>query len=347
MKGSRYDESGLFRLLEKLIEIPSTTGAEGPLADFLAGELRRLSFDVREQGIEGNRRNLLATDGAKPRVILCTHLDTVPGAAAAGEDDAFILGRGACDAKGSQAAMIAAAAELKADGVRGLGLLFVVGEETDSIGARRANDLAPGSEFIIVGEPTDNRLGLGHKGTVFIRLQASGRRAHSALPHLGESAVEKLLDVLADVRAVRFGEDPRLGPTLLNIGRIQGGSAANVIADEASAVLAIRPSVSVADVLSRLAEATAGRVEAEIITASEPQRLWTLAGFETAVFPFGTDIPYLTAFGKPLLCGPGSAQWAHAADERVPKTQLVEAVSGYRDLVRRLLAGEGVQGPQP
>lgn len=336
----------VFGLLRTLIAIPSITGAEGPLADFLARELAGLSWTVGQQTIDGDRRNVFATAGAGTRVILCTHMDTVPGEASAREDDAFIHGRGSCDAKGCLAAMIAAAVRLKAEGVTGVGLLFVAGEETDSLGARRANDLAPGSEFIIVGEPTDNRLGLGHKGTVFVRLAARGKRAHSALPHLGESAVDKLLDVLSDVRSIRFGTDPQLGPTLLNIGRLDGGVAANVVADEAAAVLAIRPSVSVADVLSRLAEAVSGRVDIDIITASEPQRLWTLPGMETAVFPFGTDIPYLTAFGKPLLYGPGSAVWAHAADERVEKKQLTEAVLGYHSLVRRLLAGETVRSPE-
>ena len=336
----------VFGLLRTLIAIPSTTGAEGPLADFLARELTALSWTVRQQTIDGDRSNVFAAAGAGTRVILCTHMDTVPGTSAAREDDIFIHGRGSCDAKGSLAAMIAAAVRLKAEGVTGVGLLFVAGEETDSLGARRANDLAPGSEFIIVGEPTDNRLGLGHKGTVFVRLIAHGKQAHSALPHLGESAVDKLLDVLSDVRLIHFGTDPQLGPTLLNIGRLDGGVAANVVADEAAAVLAIRPSVSVADVLSRLAEAVSGRADVDIITASEPQRLWTLPGMETAVFPFGTDIPYLTAFGKPLLYGPGSAVWAHAAHERVEKKQLTEAVLGYHSLVRRLLAGEAVRGSE-
>lgn len=335
----------VFELLRTLIAIPSTTGDEGALADFLAGRLSGLGWTVKQQTVDGVRRNVFASDGSRPRVVLCTHMDTVPGDCVVHEDERFIHGRGSCDAKGSLAAMIAAAVRLNADGEKGVGLLFVAGEETDSLGARLANDWGIGSEYVIVGEPTENRLGLGHKGTVFVRLAVRGKRAHSALPHLGESAVDKLLDVLGDVRAVRFGEDPQLGPTFLNIGQIQGGSAANVVADEASAVLAVRPSVSVADVLSRLAEAAAGRAKMEIIAASEPQRLWILPGLETSVFPFGTDIPYLSALGRPLLYGPGSAVWAHAADERVDKAQLVEAVSGYQSLVRRLLAGESVEGP--
>lgn len=331
-------------LLRELLAVPSVTGSEGPLAGFLAERLAGEGWAVSEQAVDGDRRNVLATDGERPRVVLCTHQDTVPGEVEMREDDDVLFGRGACDAKGSMAAMIAAAAELKAAGVRGVGLLFVAGEETDSLGARRANEWGLGSEYVIVGEPTELKLGLGHKGTVFVRLCASGKRAHSALPHLGESAVEKLLDVLAEIRAIRFGEDPRLGPTLLNIGCLQGGSAANVVADEASALLAIRPAVSVSDVLTHLAEAVGGRVEMEVLTASEPQRLWTLAGQPTAVFPFGTDIPYLRALGKPLLYGPGSAIWAHAADERVEKKQLAGAVAGYQTIVRRLLAGEETLG---
>ena len=334
----------VFGLLRDLIAIPSTTGAEGPLADFLCGRLSDLGWTVKQQPLEGDRRNIFASDGARAKVVLCTHMDTVPGETGAREDEQFIYGRGSCDAKGSAAAMIASAERLKADGAAGVGLLFVAGEETDSLGARRANEWGIGSEFVIVGEPTENRLGLGHKGTVFVRLSASGKRAHSALPHLGESAVEKLLDLLADVRGIRFGEDPQLGPTLLNIGHIQGGTAVNVVADEAAALLAIRPSVSVSNVLIRLAEAVAGRAEMEIITASEPQRLWTLPGFPTAVFPFGTDIPYLTALGKPFLYGPGSAVRAHADDERIEKSQIIDAVAGYRGLVLRLLAGEAVLG---
>ena len=327
-------------LSRALVDIPSPTGSEGPLADFLVRILSRPPFRVREQALDGERRNIWADGGTTPQVILSTHMDTVPGAAASVEDEEFIYGRGACDAKGSMAAMIAAAGRLAVAGVTGVGLLFVAGEETDSVGARQANKQAPGSQAIIVGEPTDNRLGLGHKGTLFARLQARGKRAHSAIPHLGQSAIEKLLDILNDVRHADFGEDPLLGKTLVNIGIVEGGIAVNVVPDAASAVLAIRPALSVSDSLARLTDIVAGRAEIEIQTTSEPQKLWTLDGLETAVFPFGTDVPHLSAFGKPLLYGPGSARWAHAEGERIEKSQLLAAVKGYEMLVRRILAGE-------
>ncbi|MCX6560144.1 MAG: M20/M25/M40 family metallo-hydrolase [Candidatus Aminicenantes bacterium] len=334
-------------LLKDLVGIPSTTGSEGALADHLAGLFDQLPFRVLRQPVEPGRDNLFITAGEDdPKVVLCTHMDTVPGAAAATEDEKSIYGRGACDAKGSLAAMAAAAFGLADRGVSGFGLLFVVGEETDSIGARTANGLGLGSGALIVGEPTGNKLGLGHKGALFVELHVAGRRAHSALPHLGASAIEALLDILNSLRAADFGRDPVLGPTLLNIGRIEGGVAPNVIADEATSVLGLRPAVSCSETLARLAEAVAGRARIEIITASEPQKLWTLPGFETDLFPFGTDCPHLTAFGRPFLVGPGDARWAHAEDERIAKSEILAAVPIYESLVTRLLEGEEPTAPR-
>ncbi|MDD8026799.1 MAG: M20/M25/M40 family metallo-hydrolase [Acidobacteriota bacterium] len=333
-------------LTKDLVGIGSPTGSEKALADHVAGLFDRPPFRVLRQPVEAGRDNLFITAGEEvPRVVLCTHMDTVPGAAELREDAEFLFGRGACDAKGSLAAMSAAAFRLADGGARGFGLLFVVGEETDSLGARTADALGTGSGALIVGEPTGNKLGLGHKGVLFVKVIASGRRAHSALPHLGESAVEILLDVLNDIRAADFGADPVLGRTLLNIGRIEGGIAANVVADEAQAVLGLRPAVACAEVLARLADAVAGRAKLDILTTAEPQQLWTLPGFETAVFPFGTDCPHLRAFGRPFLIGPGEARWAHAADERIAKSAILAAVPLYENLVGRLLDGEDPAAP--
>jgi acetylornithine deacetylase len=332
-------------LAKTLVGIASPTGAEADIADFLSGELRGRPFRLVEQPVSGRRRNILAAAGDRPRVILCTHLDTVPGSAPTGEDDAYLYGRGACDAKGSLAAMMAAADRLAEAGVGGFGLLFLVGEETDSIGARAASELGLRPDYLIVGEPTENRFGIGHKGALFVRLKVRGKRAHSALPHLGESALEKLLDLLAEIRRADFGADPILGPTLLNIGRVEGGIAPNVVPDEAEAVLGFRPAVSTAEVLSRLERLNDGRAETDIMTASEPQRMWRLPGLPTAVFPFGTDIAHLRSLGRPMLIGPGSARWAHSEEERIEKIQILEAAGLYESLVHRLLAGEQAEPP--
>jgi len=200
----------LFDLTRQLINIPSITGHEHEIMDFLSGYIENLGFELREQKIEEGRRNLLARASSKPEVILSTHVDTVAPYISASEDEHFISGRGACDAKGILASMIWAARELKVEGLSQIGLLFVVGEETDSIGAKMANSLNLGSKFIIVGEPTENKLGIGHKGMLRLKLIARGKAAHSAYPQMGESAIETLLDVLQKLRAIDFGKEPKI-----------------------------------------------------------------------------------------------------------------------------------------
>ena len=328
---------GLFELAKSLVDIPSVTGNEAALADFLCALLAEEQFDVRSQDVETGRRNLLAGLGDRPAVILCTHMDTVPDWVAAGEDAVHLYGRGACDAKGIMAAMIVAAGELRDEGLKDIGLLFLVGEETDSIGAKKANLMSPGSRFIIVGEPTGNKLATAHKGVLTLTLTARGKAAHSAYPERGESAILKLLDVLSDIRELDFGLDPVLGPTVMNVGRIHGGTASNVIPGTAEAVLSFRTGVSPDLVLSGIRSATAGRADIAVRSKAQPQVLFTLAGFPSELMPYGTDIPYLTAFGRPLLLGPGSVLDAHVENERVEKKQLEEAVAIYKRLVLRLM----------
>jgi acetylornithine deacetylase len=336
----------VFELTKALVDIPSPTGMEGALADFLAGLLLERGFSVQEQTVEPGRRNLFAVLDPAPRIVFCTHLDTVPGTALATEDDRFIRGRGACDAKGIMAALITAASDLVREGRRDIGLLFVVGEETDSRGAKAANALAAsapapqGPRFLIVGEPTDNVLARGHLGILTVALSTTGRRAHSAFPHLGESAVEKLLDVLADVRRLDFGRDPVLGPTRMSIVQISGGEAPNVIPDAARAVVSLRTGVAPDGLLEMIAGAAGGRAALEVISKSDPQTLHPVPGFDSAVMPFGSDIPHLKAFGTPLLIGPGSALDAHTAGEKIEKRQLLDAVRIYGQLARELAGPE-------
>jgi acetylornithine deacetylase len=328
----------LIDLTKKLINIPSITGSEAAIADYLSDYLRSQGFEVREQEIEGSRRNILALLQPNPRVMFCTHLDTVPPFFAAREDETYIYGRGACDAKGIMASMIWAGLELEKAGVANIGLLFVVGEETDSIGATKANDLDLGSGFLIDGEPTENKMGRGHKGLVTLKITASGRSAHSAFPHLGESAIEKLIEALQEIRFLDFGEDPAWGKTLVNIGKIEGGIAHNVVPDSASALLSLRSGQPSCRIIDKIKSAVCPKVEVEILGQSEPQTLFTLSGFEQAVLPYGTDLPYLNTFGKKLLLGPGSALFAHTENDRIEKAQLFTAVEIYKEVAKRLLA---------
>jgi acetylornithine deacetylase len=328
----------LIELTKKIVNIPSLSGHEGEIADFLCRYLKEKGFDLHEQKIEESRRNILATAGSEPRVILCAHMDTVPPFFPASEDDRYIYGRGACDAKGSMASMIWAAQELKKDGLTEIGLLFIAGEETDSVGAKIANSLNVRSDFIVVGEPTENKLGAGHQGIIVMKIITKGKTAHSAYPQLGESAIEKLLDFLQKIRRLDFAEDPAMGKTHINIGVIGGGEAANVVADSAWAELSIRSSLRSKQILDHIKAQAHQKVEFAVLSQSEPQNLYTVPGFDQVMLPYGTDIPYLYNFGKPLLVGPGSPRVAHTENERIEKRQLAEAAEIYRDLSIKLIA---------
>ncbi len=333
----------LFELTRQLIDIPSVSGEEGEVARFLASHLDERGFSVELQEIAPGRANLIATTNAPPRIVFSTHLDTVPPAIPSSEDATHIHGRGACDAKGIIAAQIFAAEQLRAEGCEQIGLLFTVDEELGSLGARAANEhrLARECRFLINGEPTENRLAVGSKGSLRVRLSTEGRAAHSAYPERGESAIEKLLDVLRDVRAIAWPSDNFFGQTTCNIGTLAGGTRPNVIAAAAGADLQIRLVTNSMPVKEQLERAIAGRAHVEYLSVAEPVRMHAVAGIEQTVVRFTTDIPYLPNWGTPLLLGPGTILDAHTAHERVAKVELTEAVELYAHLARTLLADAG------
>ena len=325
----------LFELTKALVDINSVTGNEGACADFLRTLLDDRGFAVELQPVSPGRANVLAFWGT-PEVVLSTHLDTVPPFFAASEDEEWIYGRGSCDAKGIVAAQVTAAERLVAEGVPDFGLMFLVGEETISDGARVANQSPRGAKYIINGEPTDNKLAIATKGCLQIQVRTGGKAAHSAYPELGESAIDKLLDVLEDFRRLPLPQDPLLGISTANIGVISGGRAANVIPDQAQAHILIRTVADSADLRREIASLVAGRCEFEIVKDTPMLKMQRLDGFETCVVAFTTDLPSLSRWGRPLLLGPGSITVAHTDHECVRKRDLVHAVDLYCRLVKRL-----------
>lgn len=322
-----------------MIDIPSVTGEEFEIGNSLGELLNRLGYHVELQDIADERANIIATTEAPARVVLSTHMDTVPPFIASREDDDFIYGRGACDAKGIIAAQIAAAENLRAGGLKEIGLLFTVDEEVTSAGAKVANDhpAAAACEYLVNGEPTDNRIAVGTKGSLQVKINTTGRAAHSAYPEQGESAIEKLLDILQDLRATDWPGDEKFGDTTCNFGVISGGARANVIPDQAQAILQLRLAQDAASIQRLLESKIDGRGSLEYTSVHDPVDLITVGGFETMLARFTTDIPYLSQWGKPLLIGPGSILVAHTEDERVAKSELSKAVKIYADLVARLL----------
>lgn len=325
------------RLTRNLVDIDSTTGREGEAGAWLAAFLRERGYDVIEQPVSPGRCNVFAHLGADPAIVFSTHYDCVPPFFASREERGLIFGRGACDAKGIVAAQVVAAERLRAGGESRFALLYVVGEERGSDGAKVANAQAPsGVRFLINGEPTDNRLGAATRGILRVRLKASGRAAHSSFPELGESAIDKLLDALMVVRGVTLPEDPLLGRTHYTVGLIEGGVAPNVVSPSAAAELTFRIVGDGAEVMDAI-RVVESLVDLEPILEVPAVRMHAVDGFETAVFPYTTDVPLLTSWGLPLLLGPGSIHVAHTAEEHLAIDELAHAIDLYESLGRRLI----------
>lgn len=330
-----------FKLTRALVDIESTTGHEKNVGDYLFAHLSPLAArhdgHLERMSVERNRDNIFASWG-EPTVTLSTHMDTVPPFFASGEDDKFIFGRGACDAKGIIAAMIAAAEKLLAARTRNFGLLFVVGEERNSAGAKAAAKTPRGSRFLINGEPTENHIAIGSKGALRYEIVAEGKLAHSAYPELGHSAIHTLLDVLHDIRQIPLPQDGLLGRSTLNIGTIGGGRAPNVVADHAETEIMFRTVGDPSALRQAVASAVAGRAEAREVLHTPAIRLNKFEGLRTTVVAFTTDIPTFNgAWGEPFLIGPGSIHVAHTAEERIAKKELSEAVEIYARMTTQLL----------
>src|ERR1700731_2223055 len=333
----------VFELTRALIDIDSVTNSEKRVGEFLFTHLsnlaKRHAGRVERMEVEPDRFNVIAYWG-QPVVTLSTHMDTVPPFFPSRENEETVWGRGACDAKGIIAAMIAAAEKLLAAGNKNVGLLFVVGEEVNGARALLAARNSRGSRYLINGEPTENKVALGTKGALRYEITARGRAAHSAYPELGHSAIEALLDVLQDIRAIELPEDELLGRSTLNIGTINGGRAPNVIADHAQAEIMFRLVGSAAPIREALAQVLAGRAEGREQYTPPAQRLEPFPGLPTTVVSFTTDIPsFGTAWGKPFLIGPGSIHAAHTAEECILKQQLLRAADIYAEMAAALTSG--------
>ncbi|HEX4595856.1 MAG TPA: M20/M25/M40 family metallo-hydrolase [Bryobacteraceae bacterium] len=329
-----------FELTRKLVDVESITGNEEQMGNVLFEHVlelaRKYAGHAERIPVEPKRFNVFACWG-NPVVTFSTHIDTVPPFFPSREDETHIWGRGSCDTKGIIAAMIFAVRELLEAGVRDLGMLFVVGEERNSTGAFAAAKDPRGSKFLINGEPTENKLAIGSKGALRLEFTASGKMAHSAYPELGESAIEKLLDALEAVRRMHLPVDKILGASTVNIGTISGGRAPNVIADHAHAEVFIRL-VDDGVATSQAVQKVVKGIDVQEVLLVPAVHLGSLAGFETSVVAFTTDIPaFGDSWGKPYLLGPGSIHVAHTSEERIPKTELMEAIQIYKRMAKQLM----------
>lgn len=327
----------VFALTRQLVDIESISGNEAGVGEFLFRELSNRGFQTTKIGVETNRFDVYASAGETPHIVFSTHMDTVPPFIPSSEDAENIYGRGSCDAKGIIAAQIAAAEQLRDQGIAA-GLLFLVGEERDSLGAKVANRQAPGSKFLVNGEPTENRLALASKGTLRVELIATGKMAHSAYPELGESAIDKLIQTLARLRAMKLPSNPEFGPCTLNIGTIEGGRAPNVVADHARAELLFRLIGPAEELRRAIVDTVANLAQVNFVLEIPFVKLSSVDGVPTMIAAFTTDIPALSNWGQPLLIGPGSIHVAHTEREFVAKRELLAAVELYCKIANKLVS---------
>jgi acetylornithine deacetylase len=329
----------LVSLTRRLVDIESISGNERAVGEFLLTHLSSLGYAATRMEVTPERFNVYASvPGRKPDVVFSTHMDTVPPFIPSSEDSEHIYGRGSCDAKGIIAAQIAAAERLRQEGTVTPALLFVVGEERDSQGASVANQHAPGSQFLINGEPTENHIAIASKGSLRVELVGRGRMAHSAYPELGESAIDKLLDALHRLRLMELPTNPEVGPSTLNIGIIEGGEAPNVVPPFAKAQLLYRLVGPSDELKRRIIETVGDRAEVMFVLEIPFVRLRTVDNIPTMVAAFTTDVPRLSNWGEPVLLGPGSIHVAHTERERIEKRQLHEAVELYCAVAKKLMS---------
>ena len=327
-------------LAQQMINIPSITGDEMAMGEFLANYFRQLGMVVTKQEAATNRFNIFAHGEGHPNpsLIFNSHMDTVPPFFSAREDSEWIYGRGACDTKGIMAAILVAAQQLIEERITDFGVLLVVGEEVNHLGILAANQLKLTPDYLIVGEPTENSLILREKGSVKVKLTSQGRSCHSGYPQYGASAINPLVSALKELIDYPWPKDQERGETTLNVGTIQGGVAANVLAEQAEAVVMIRVSHSASEVLAVIDQITKQHeIEYQTILNSAPFSMDRLEGMPTGVVSFATDIPHFIHSGKTYLWGPGSIMHAHTAEEKIGKEEISQAVKTYIEMAKKLL----------
>lgn len=324
-------------LAAELLAIPSSTRDEGRAVEFVSRWLIARGWNVTLQEVSAGRSNVWASRRGGG-VTLSTHLDTVPPYVPPRLDGLRLYGRGACDAKGIAAAMLVAADQLADSGEERVDLLFVVGEERGSDGARAANQLEATSRFLVNGEPTESRLAIGCKGAWRVTARTRGREAHSAYPELGASAILPMCELLPGLATLELPVDPVLGPTTINVGLIKGGAEANIVPAHCEAEMMVRLVGDRTPVQAALDRWADGRAELSYGSFIPAQRFHTVPGFSTAPMAYTSDIPLLSRWGTPLLFGPGSIHVAHTPDEFIDIAELRDSVGAYERLVRALLA---------
>ena len=317
-------------LFKDMLSIDSTSGKERDMALWLHAHLDAPEKELQEVG--DGTLNLFLRWGT-PRVVFCTHMDTVPPYIPPVFWENKVCGRGSCDAKGQIYSMYTACKKLEAEGCNGFGLLILAGEETGSWGAKAFSKTGFKAPFLIVGEPTENKMVSASKGTKSYDLVFHGKAFHSGYPEHGVSAVERFIAFYNALKAVKFPVDPVLGETTWNVGLLRSDNPQNILSPELSCRLYFRTTFA-SD--QAVCDYMAGVAEASPRGGDKPAKYVTLPGFESAPASFGTDAPHLTGFGHKIICGPGTVLVAHRDDEHILLSDIDKAVEQYVKMFKAL-----------
>ena len=314
-------------LFREILSFDSTSGRERELGEWLAAHLEAPSVETFEVG-DGTLDVLLRW--GEPRVVFCSHMDTVPPYLPPVFGADRVCGRGTCDAKGQFYAMYRACRRLAEAGRSGFALLILSGEETGSWGAKAFAKTDFRAPLLVVGEPTDNCMVSASKGTKRFNLTFRGKPFHSGYPEHGVSAVELFVDFMNGLRAAGFPEDPLLGATTWNVGKLVSDNPQNILSPELGCRLYFRTTfASDAAVTAWMRSQACDTLQVEEFGGDAPARYLTLPGFPQKTVAFGSDAPHLTNFRDKIICGPGSITVAHRDEEQLLFRDLEQAITNY------------------
>jgi acetylornithine deacetylase len=317
------------QLLKQLMDIPSPSGQEVAVGEFIFDFLTKTGFSPEKFPVAENRFNIIAKLG-EPRVYLSAHMDTVAPFIQYSADSDHIYGRGSCDTKGSLACMLTAAVAAKNSGISNFGLIFTVGEEVDLIGARTMIKSYPDLPFVVVGEPTSLEIVNAHFGILVVKISAAGKAAHSSRPEQGINAIDLLMETIQKIKAM-----PVFPETLMSLVQIQGGIADNIIPANANAVFSFRVSPKDSlDYVSQMKALCSPSVQLEVeqavasINCEVPPALQFIKSVKSVKY-----LTELSFFKRGVVLGPGDIQYAHGQDEMVPRAELAKAVEIYTQIL--------------
>ena len=352
----------------KILNIDSTSGKEAELADMLSVEMAAPGRKMEVFEVGDGTKNILLSWGC-PKVVFCTHLDTVPPYIPPTFYDDKVDGRGACDAKGQIFAMYEACKELEARGYSDFGLLLLAGEETGSFGAKAFSAMAQATgwnaEWVIVGEPTDNHMASAAKGTKSFEVTFEGRACHSGYPENGKSAIMYFNDFINALRSIVFPNDPVLGPTTWNVGKLLSENPQNILSDSLTCRVYFRTTFESDQMVCNIMKNIAGEdaklrfgrpkvqdgsdivakdvapwqraMSVKAFGGDTPSHFEVLPGFASKSVAFGSDAPQLTCFQHKILCGPGSILVAHRPEEHVFLTDIEKAIAQYVRMYKQIV----------